>query len=247
MVEVLVEEELEVVGNMENILFIDVETVPQEASYAHLDDRWRKLWNHKAQSLAKNEETPEELYPRAGIYAEFGKVICISAGFITSAGDKRELRIKSFYGHDEKQLLTDFCGLLDQNYFAQSHFLCAHNGKEFDFPYLCRRILVNELPMPDILDLAGKKPWEVKHLDTLQLWKFGDYKSFTSLNLLAALFNIPSPKDDLDGSMIKDVYYVDKNLERIRDYCQKDVAALASIFLRMNNSPVLIEEEVKIV
>ena len=247
MAEVLVVEELEVAGNMEDILFIDIETVPQEASYADLDDRWRKLWDHKAIGLARNEETPEELYPRAGIYAEFGKVICISAGFVTSTGDKRELRIKSFYGHDEKQLLTDFCSLLDQSYFAQSHFLCAHNGKEFDFPYLCRRILVNELPMPGILDLAGKKPWEVKHLDTLQLWKFGDYKSYTSLNLLAALFNIPSPKDDLDGSMIKDVYYLDKNLERIKEYCQKDVTVLASIFLRMNNFPVLIEEEVKIV
>ncbi|MDC1431034.1 MATE family efflux transporter [Bacteroidia bacterium] len=193
MAEVLVVEELEVAGNMEDILFIDIETVPQEASYTDLDDRWRKLWDHKAIGLARNEETPEELYPRAGIYAEFGKVICISAGFVTSTGDKRELRIKSFYGHDEKQLLTEFCNLLDQSYFAQSHFLCAHNGKEFDFPYLCRRILINELPMPGILDLAGKKPWEVKHLDTLQLWKFGDSEVIhmgANLLILAAIFQL---------------------------------------------------------
>jgi len=206
-VEVLAEEVLEaavpeVVGDMENILFIDIETVPQAQNYAALDDRWKKLWNHKASRLAKNDETPEELYPRAGIYAEFGKVICISVGLLAESEGSREFRVKSFYGDNEKTILTDFCDLLEKNYFSKTHFLCAHNGKEFDFPYLCRRILANDIRMPDILDLAGKKPWDVKHLVTLQLWKFGDYKSYTSLDLLAAIFNIASPKDDIDGSMI---------------------------------------------
>ncbi len=229
---------------MENILFIDIETVPQAPSFDALDDRWKKLWIQKAKRLVRNDETPEELYPRAGIYAEFGKIICISVGFLTKSNNKRELRVKSFYGNDEAELLAEFCDLLNQNYYSKTHFLCAHNGKEFDFPYLCRRILVNQIDMPDILDLAGKKPWDVKHLDTMQLWKFGDFKSYTSLDLLATLFNIPSPKDDIDGSMIHDIYYQDQDLERIKNYCQVDVVTLASVFLRMNNKESLTYKEI---
>ena len=244
-VEVLVAEDQEEAGNdMENILFLDIETVPEAPSFEHLDDRWKKLWTHKAKRLTKNDETPEELYPRAGIYAEFGKIICISVGFLTESNDNREFRVKSFYGNDEAELLTGFCDLLIQNYYSKTHFLCAHNGKEFDFPYLCRRILVNQIDMPDILDLAGKKPWDVKHLDTMQLWKFGDFKSYTSLDLLATLFNISSPKDDIDGSMIYDIYYQDQNLERIKNYCQVDVVTLASVFLRMNNKGSLTDKEI---
>lgn len=232
---------------MENILFLDIETVPQEKEYSLLSEQWKKLWDHKANLIAKDDETPEELYPRAGIYAEFGKIVCISVGYLIEDGNKREFRVKSFYGSDEKELLLDFCELLHQSYYAKTHFLCAHNGKEFDFPYLCRRILVNGIQMPDILDLAGKKPWDVKHLDTLQLWKFGDYKSYSSLELLAALFQVPTPKDDIDGSMINHIYHHDRDLERIKKYCQKDVVSLASIFMRMNNKPSLTQEEVSIV
>ncbi|PCJ64509.1 MAG: 3'-5' exonuclease [Bacteroidetes bacterium] len=229
---------------MENILFLDIETVPQAKNFAGLDDRWKRLWVTKAAHIAKNDESPEELYPRAGIYAEFGKIICISVGLLTTTDGKRAFRVKSFYGDDETEILENFCKLLEQSYYSKTHFLCAHNGKEFDFPFLCRRILVNAIKMPEILDLAGKKPWDVKHLDTMQLWKFGDFKNYTSLDLLAALFNITSPKDDIDGSMIYDIYYEDQNLERIKAYCQKDVATLASIFLRMNNMEVLKEEEI---
>ena len=157
---------------MKNILFLDIETVPQHENYQSLDDRWKKLWDRKANQIAKNEETPEELYARAGIYAEFGKIICISVGFIHDDGNGREFRIKSFYGENEFTVLEEFCALLQHNYNPKSHFLCAHNGKEFDFPYLSRRILINGIKMPDMLDLAGKKPWDVKHLDTMNLWKF---------------------------------------------------------------------------
>lgn len=246
MVAVLEEEVLVEVGNqfLQDILFVDIETVPQAESYAHLDERWQKLWDKKAARLAKNDETSAELYARAGIYAEFGKIICISVGFISEIDGKRSFRIKSFYGEDERELLLGFCDLLAASYNSKTHFLCAHNGKEFDFPYLCRRILVNSIDMPDILDLAGKKPWDVKHLDTMQLWKFGDFKSYTSLELLATLFGIDTPKDDIDGSDIYEVYYQDKNLERIRSYCEKDVATLAGIFLRMNGLPHLKKEEV---
>jgi len=242
--EVLAEEEPEEAGSMLDIVFIDIETVPQQSSYAALSPRWKKLWDKKAARIAKDDETPEELYPRAGIYAEFGKVICISVGFITETDGKRNLRVKSFSDRDENKVLNEFCKLLDSRYFAKTHFLCAHNGKEFDFPYLCRRILANKITMPDILDLSGKKPWEVKHLDTMQLWKFGDFKNYTSLELLAALFDIPSPKDDIDGSMINEVFYVENDLERIKHYCEKDVATVASVFLAINGHKILKQEEI---
>jgi predicted PolB exonuclease-like 3'-5' exonuclease len=235
------------VKKMENVLFIDIETVPQAKDYSALSDRWKKLWNQKASRLAKNDETPEELYPRAGIYAEFGKIICISVGYLVNTADVRQFRVKSFYGDNELDILKDFCDLLAQNYFSKTHFLCAHNGKEFDFPYLCRRILANAIEMPEVLDLAGKKPWDIQHLDTMQLWKFGDFKSYTSLDLLAAVFDLPTPKDDLDGSMINDAYYQQNDLERIKKYCEKDVVTLASIFLRMNSEPALAETEISVV
>ena len=232
---------------MKNILFLDIETVPQHESYQLLNDRWKKLWDIKANQIAKNEETPEELYSRAGIYAEFGKIICISVGFVNDDVNGREFRIKSFYGENEFIVLEEFCALLQHNYNPKSHFLCAHNGKEFDFPYLSRRILINGIKMPDMLDLAGKKPWDVKHLDTMNLWKFGDFKNYTSLDLLSAVFDLPSSKDDIDGSKIFDVYYKENDLERIRAYCQNDVAALASIYLHMVNQPPLKPDEIKVV
>lgn len=228
---------------MEDILFLDIETIPQALSYDKLDERWQKLWNQKASRLAKNNETPEELYSRAGIYAEFGKIICISVGFLTYGKSGREFRIKSFYGDEEKEILQDFCTLLAQSFYAKSHFLCAHNGKEFDFPYLCRRIIANGIEMPEILDLAGKKPWDIKHLDTMQLWKFGDFKNYTSLDLLAASLGLPSPKDDIDGSRVWDIYKSGE-IERIKNYCENDVMTVASVFLKMNNEPHLNKEEI---
>jgi predicted PolB exonuclease-like 3'-5' exonuclease len=229
---------------MENILFLDIETVPHQDSYKALDARWKSLWNHKASFLARNNETPEELYPRAGIYAEFGKIVCISVGYLVKKGRDLNLRVKSFAGDNEKELLEEFVHLLKTNFNSMNHYLCAHNGKEFDYPYLCRRILINELKLPRILDLAGKKPWDVRHIDTMQLWKFGDYKAYTSLDLMAALFNLPSPKDGVDGSMIYELYYKSNDLDRIKEYCQKDVSTLVSIYLRMNNLPALTEEQV---
>ena len=223
---------------------MDIETVPQQPSYDGLSDTWKRLWDKKAARIARNNETPNELYQRAGIYAEFGKIVCISAGFLVEENGERTFRIKSYYGHDEREILKEFCDLLSENYNAKSHFLCAHNGKEFDFPYLCRRIITNSIEMPDVLDLAGKKPWDVKHLDTMQLWKFGDFKSYTSLDLLAALFDLPSPKDGMDGSMVYSVYYQENDLERIKKYCEWDVVTLASVYLRMVNERGLNKNEI---
>lgn len=229
----------------ENILFIDVETVPQYKSYNALPESKKKFWDHKASLLSKTEEqTPENLYERAGIYSEFGKVVCISCGYIKTMEENSQLFIKSFSGHDERSVLTGFSEMISK--LSPSWFLCAHNGKEFDFPYLCRRMIINGLPIPAMLDLAGKKPWEVKHLDTMELWKFGDYKNFVSLDLLADVFNIPSPKDDIDGSMVSKVYYEENNLERIVEYCAKDVVTLTQILLRFKGEPSIPVDQIKI-
>ncbi len=222
--------------NYNNILFLDIETVSQQGTYEELDSEWKELWDHKVRYLIKNpeSETPETLYPRAAIYAEFGKIICISCGCIQGHGADKKLVIKSYSGVDEKILLNDFAVML-QGWNGQSDkFLCAHNGKEFDYPYLCRRMVINGVEIPEVLKISGRKPWEVRHLDTMELWKFGDYKSYTSLKLLAKVLGIPSPKDDIDGSMVNEVYYTQKDIARIVEYCQKDVITLTQVLLRFH-------------
>ncbi len=227
---------------LENVLFLDIETVPQVAEFDELDDKFKLLWEKKAEQLKRNkpDATADKLYSSAGIYAEFGKIVCISCGYVNG----KEFRIKSFYGDDERILLEEFANLLDKHYNNSYSLLCAHNGKEFDFPYIARRMLVNGIHIPEVLNLAGKKPWEVRHLDTMELWKFGDYKHYTSLELLAALFNIPTPKDDIDGSMVGHVYWVDKDLDRIVTYCQKDVITIAQLLRKYLGLKMISETDI---
>ena len=229
---------------LENILFLDIETVPQEASWDNVSENTKHLFEQKTAYQRKEEIAVEDFYERAGIWAEFGKIICISVGYFVTQKNEKQLRVKSFFGADEKEILEGFKNLLDSHFNRNEHVLCAHNGKEFDFPYIARRGLINGLKIPSILDLAGKKPWEVNHLDTLHLWKFGDYKNYTSLNLLTTIFNIPTPKDDIDGSMVNEVYWKENDLERIANYCQKDVVALTQLFLRFKNEPLISENNV---
>jgi 3'-5' exonuclease len=232
---------------LEHILFLDIETAPAYRHYNELPERFRKLWDKKTEqlNLGKPEQvTPDTMYKRAGIYAEFGKIICISVAYTTEENGVRCIRGKSFAGDDEKVLLFEFAQMLNKYYNSPDKVLCAHNGKEFDFPYMARRMLINGLQIPDILNSAGKKPWEVNHLDTMELWKFGDYKSYSSLNLLTAVFDIPTPKDDIDGSEVGDVYWVEKNLPRIVKYCQKDVVAIIQLFLRYQGEPLIDEAQI---
>lgn len=232
--------------DLNNVLILDIETVPQYSSYDHVPEQWQKLWNKKANTLLANkpDQTPDSIYNRAGIYAEFGKIICISVGYFNRSGNEWTLRIKSFYGDDEKILLAEFTQMLNRHFNEAGQLLCAHNGKEFDFPYICRRLVINTLPIPRILNITGKKPWEVNHLDTMELWKFGDYKSYTSLELLAAVFNIPTPKDDIDGSMVWEVYWKENDLVRIKTYCQKDVVTTAQLLLKFCGQQLLDEGNV---
>lgn len=231
-----------------NILFLDIETVPQYPNYNEMPEEWKTLWGLKAQYLIRNkeDETFETIYPRAGIYAEFGKIICISCGVIQATGIDKKIIIKSFAGDDEKLVLHGFLEMIKKWAAGEPKYLCAHNGKEFDFPYLCRRLIIDNLPIPSLLNISGKKPWEINHLDTMDLWKFGDFKNYTSLNLLAHSLGIPTPKDDIDGSRVWEVYWKEKNLPRIITYCQKDVLTVAQIFLRMSGESLIKEDNIEI-
>ena len=231
--------------NFENILFLDIETVPENEFYKDLTEEKQELFALKTQYQRKEEFTPEEFYERAGIWAEFGKIVCISVGyFINFKSSDRKFRVTSLFG-DEFKILEEFKNLLDKHFNKPQHLLCAHNGKEFDFPFIARRMIIHQIELPEKLNLFGKKPWEVPHLDTMELWKFGDYKHYTSLKLLTSILGIPSPKDDISGSEVGGVFYKEKNLKRIVTYCEKDTIAIAQLLLRFNNEPLI--EELNIV
>lgn len=232
--------------NIENVLFLDIETVPQYSDYSHLPKLFQEFWEKKSAYFRNEDQSASDVYQRAGIYSEYGKIICISVGIIVNKTGEKSFRLKSFFGDDEALLLTEFAEMLRKFKSSNSEVqLCAHNGKEFDFPYIARRMLINNIKLPKILDIAGKKPWEVMFLDTMELWKFGDYKNYTSLNLLTHLFNIPTPKDDINGSMVAEVYWKEKDLQRIVKYCEKDVLAIAQLLLRYKGEDLIKQEYVE--
>lgn len=228
------------------MLFIDIETVSMESNYDLLNERMQEQWTRKAGNI-KNEEHDsvyDLFYKRAAIYSEFGKVVCIGVGAIYwNSNDQPAFKVKTIKGHDEHHLLLEFKALVEK-YPDDRLVLCAHNGKEFDFPYLCRRMLVNDIELPRTLQISGKKPWEVLHQDTLDMWRFGDYKSFAPLDLLAALFDIPTSKSDISGEDVTRVYHIDNDLDRIARYCQEDVIVLAQLYLRLQNYPTIPVENI---
>jgi len=234
--------------SLENLLVLDIETVRSHKLYEEMPERLQAQWDRKASFLRKDEaDTAKDIYEdKGGIYAEFGKVVAISIGFFTYVGPELSLRVKAIFGDDESTILKEFNNLMEK-FDSKKLILCAHNGKEFDFPYLCRRMLVNKIKLPDVLDTSGKKPWEVNHLDTMEMWKFGDRKNFTSLELLATLFDIPTSKDGIDGSQVSGVYYDDNEVERIAKYCSKDVVVTAQLLLKLNQQPAIKEENIHII
>lgn len=231
--------------DLSKIMFLDIETVPQRASLGELPDELIALWENKYQSLQRQQpdrygedtSAEEAFSTAAGIYAEFGKIVCISVGFVYLKDRQMHLRTKSFAHDDERLILEGFARLLNGSWNTREHLLCGHNIKEFDIPYICRRMVIHRIPLPGLLDLGGKKPWETPLIDTMEMWKFGDKKSFTALKLLTAIFGLPTPKDDIDGSQVAQVYYGEHDLPRIAVYCEKDVVATAQVFLRLNQLP----------
>lgn len=230
--------------NFKNILFLDIETVPEMENFESLPKEKQELYAQKTAYQRKEDFTPKDFYNKAGIWAEFGKIVCISVGyFSTYEKNQRKFRIKSFFNDDEAVLLEEFNHLLEEYFSSKYHLLCAHNGKEFDFPYIARRMIINRIKLPKHLNLFGKKPWEINHIDTLDLWKFGDYKHYTSLKLLTNILDIPSPKGDIDGSQVAQVYYQERNINRIVEYCERDTIAVAQLLLRFNNQNLLEDNE----
>lgn len=229
--------------NIERILFVDIETVPQSAGYDCLSNDMRRLWDKKAANIVRydsgvDSSSPAHLYGRAGIYAEFGKVVCVSVAFIRDG----KLYVKSYTSHIEGEVLSAFAALVDKYFGTAECRLCGHNLKEFDLPYLCRRMIVNGVTIPKVMNLMGRKSWDNPHIDTLDMWKFGDYKHYTSLELLATTMGIPSPKDDIDGSEVAAVYWNDKDLARIATYCEKDTITVAQLFLKMTGQEPISQE-----
>ena len=229
--------------NLHKILFLDIETVPLYESFDQVPEIEQHYFDEKTAYQRKEGQTPEAFYERAGIWAEFGKIICVSVGYFTPNKNPRAFRLKSFYG-EEMNLLNEFKTLVSNYFSSKTHLLCGHNAKEFDFPFLARRMLINGITPPKPLQLFNKKPWEVPHLDTLHLWRFGDYKHYTSLKLMAHVLGIPSPKEDIDGSQVAGVYYKEKDLPRIVCYCERDVITVAQIFLKLRNEKQLKENEI---
>jgi uncharacterized protein YprB with RNaseH-like and TPR domain len=233
---------------LENVLFLDIETVPIVRDYNMLNEHMQELWEKKMAIHVKNEEgLPEELWERGGLYAEFGRIICISAGIFSSLEEPRRFRIKSFAGENENSILKGFSGLLGKFRQGKELHLCAHNGRDFDFPFLARRMVINGLSVPEVLNVAGKKPWEVRFLDTMELWKFGAYRHYASLALMAEILDIPNPKDDIDGSQVSRVFYEDSDISRIVRYCEKDVLTVAQILLKFRGDSLIPEENVEVI
>ena len=231
--------------NLDDILFLDIETVPLHQQYSELSAEAQMLWEEKTRYQRKEEFSAEEFYDRAGIWAEFGKIVCISVGYFSFRHQQRTFRVTSFTG-EEKDLLEDFSRLVNEHFSRPNKLFCAHNGKEFDFPYISRRMIINGIEIPQKLQLFGKKPWEIPHLDTMEMWKFGDYKHYTSLKLLAHILGIPSPKDDIDGSEVRNVFYNEGDIDRIATYCEKDTITVAQILLRFRNDTLLNDDEILI-
>jgi hypothetical protein len=231
--------------NLNDILFLDIETVPLHEQYSELSAETQMLWEEKTRYQRKEEFSAEEFYDRAGIWAEFGKIVCISVGYFSFRHQQRTFRVTSFTG-EEKNLLEDFSRLVNEHFSRPNKLFCAHNGKEFDFPYISRRMIINGIEIPQKLQLFGKKPWEIPHLDTMEMWKFGDYKHYTSLKLLAHILGIPSPKDDIDGSEVRNVFYNEGDIDRIATYCEKDTITVAQILLRFRNDTLLDDDEILI-
>lgn len=234
-----------------SILFLDVECVSGEPTLDEVPAALAAVWREKAPRIMRVEalseaETAEAYVDRAGIKAEFGKIVCISVGLLAGEPGAEELRVKSFADVDERVLLDDFAGMLSRS--PRLRHLCGHNIREFDLPYIGRRMLIHGMSLPKVLDLRGKKPWEAKHLlDTMEMWSFGDRKNYTSLKLLAALFGIPSPKGDIDGSQVGRVFWEENDLGRIAAYCERDVVATANVFLALTGRPPLPEARVTLV
>lgn len=234
---------------LSDLLIIDIETVPAEKTYDHLNQQWKALFTDKATKTVPFLENPAEIYQkRGGIWAEFGKIVCIGIGIFRWVDPVGwELDLFSFAGHEEVEILRNFAVFCEKQANNQPGFgFAGHNIREFDLPFIGRRMLINGVPLPISLQLQNKKPWELSHhFDTMAYWKFGDYKSYISLELLANVLGIDTPKQGISGADVQHLYYEQNNLPAIVAYCKKDVIATARIIQRYLNLPPVGDGQIK--
>jgi 3'-5' exonuclease len=236
---------------MYDAFFIDIETVPAQSEFRLLDPEWQSLWIGKLSKTMPENFSPDETYQeKAGIMAEFGRIVCIGSGYFSEDKTTRKalFKVRAVAGEDEKALLTEWIGMVDKFHalFPAFRFV-GHNIKEFDVPYICRRLMALGLPLPKYLQISGMKPWETNLVDTMHQWRFGDTRHYVSLNLLARVLGIPTPKDDIDGSQVQEVFYKDGDLSRIKKYCMKDVITTARVIQRFRGQPPVEEADIVVV
>lgn len=237
---------------LNQLLIIDIETVSQYPGFECMDDSWKQLWQEKVMKILPAGVSAAEFYlQRAGVMAEFAKIICISVGWLKQDESGVDMFLRSFFGNDEHELLSKFIvAMNERNEGLNDWCFVGHNIKEFDIPFICRRLLVHGLPIPNYLDFQNKKPWETNLIDTFQYWRFGDYKNYTSLKLLSAVLQVPSSKEDIDGSMVGALYWASdpveqqNNVHRIVAYCQQDVVATGNILLRFKGMSLLNQQQI---
>lgn len=242
--------------------FVDTETIPGYKDFNDMPEELARMYERKfGHELANNDpdkfDNFEDHYrARAALYPEFGKIVCLVIGviFVDDKDKQEKLKLKTLCGRHEDKLLAEAAPIIDK-----FDSLVGHNSKEFDFPYLCKRFYVHGIQLPQILNIAGKKPWEVSLIDTMELWRFGSFKGSTSLELFAHCLGLPSPKQDMTGADVAKVYYEmfdhmkdgelpfeaeSAAIQKIGKYCQGDVVTLANCYRKLKYQSVIASENV---
>jgi predicted PolB exonuclease-like 3'-5' exonuclease len=226
------------------ILFLDIETVGISKDYNSCEIEHPEIalqylkyfdWFQKRfpedEVLTKRPELANFMFRRrSALVPEFAKIVCVSVSFVT---DKGEIKSQTFSGDDEKQVLLDSQTLLERC-GKLGFYLCGHNLKNFDIPMLAKRMVINGLLPPSILPSYDTKPWEIKAIDTKEIWQFGSYTSIGSLDLMCTCMDIPSPKEgEITGEKVHDAYWIDGKLKEIAEYCERDVKVLVDVIKKL--------------
>lgn len=224
------------------ILFLDIETVGISEDYDTCESDNPEI----AQQFSKYFDWFQKRFPedanvdidaknfmfrrRTALVPEFAKIVCVSVSFVTDKGD---IKSQTFSGDDEKKVLLDSQTLLERC-GKLGFYLCGHNLKNFDIPMLAKRMVINGLLPPSILPSYDTKPWEIKAIDTKEIWQFGSYTSIGSLDLMCTCLDIPSPKDgEITGEKVHDAYWNDGKLKEIAEYCERDVKVLVDVIKKL--------------
>ncbi len=240
------------VSELKQMVFIDIETIRGKKTYNDvitenpaLDDYWQtkhtQIREKEPLSYGHIEDSAEMYEKMAALYPEWGQIVCISIGQIKFDEDGNPIKFttKSFSGLYEKILLEEFNETASKimSKYPRMQWV-GHNIKGFDMPYIIKRSLINGVRVPNVFHLQKQKPWESQLIDTNDVWKFNGWNG-ARLGLLTEILNIPSPKQDMDGKMVSDVFWEDGDLNRISEYCEMDINATANVMLRISGMDII--------